>query len=197
MNTRKAQLIKRIFDLFLSILIIPVLSIPCLILLVVLTIYFNENPVFTQQRIGKNSQIFKLYKFRTLKGNFPKSPNDEALTLGSLPRFMLKFKINEFPQLYNILKGDMSFVGPRPDIPGFADKLVGEDRIILEVKPGLTGPATLKYKNETELLSKQQNPENYNKQIIWPDKVQINKAYIKNWSFLKDLTILLRTIFGG
>ena len=195
MNTGKAQLIKRIFDLFLSILIILVLFIPSLFILVILTFYFKENPVFAQQRVGKNSKLFTLYKLRTLKGNLPKSLTNEASTLGSLPRFLLKYKINEIPQLINILAGDMSFVGPRPDVPGFADELAGEDRIILEVKPGLTGPATLKYRNEIELLSMQEDPEHYNKTVIWPDKVKINKAYISNWSFLADLKIILRTIF--
>ena len=88
----------------------------------------------------------------------------------------------------------MSFVGPRPDIEGFADVLEGEDRIILEIKPGVTGPATIKYKNEEVLLSQQVDPENYNRTIIWKDKVEINKMYIKNWSFYLDLKYIIQSI---
>ena len=107
-----------------------------------------------------------------------------------------KYKIDELPQLINVLKGDMSFVGPRPDVPGYADKLEGEDRIILSIKPGITGPATLKYKNEEEILANVDDPVKYNNQVIWPDKVKINKEYIKNWSLKKDIEYILKTIKG-
>jgi len=90
----------------------------------------------------------------------------------------------------------MSFVGPRPDVPGFADRLEGDDRIVLEVRPGITGPASLKYKNEEEILSKVQDPERYNKEVIWPDKVRINKAYLKEWSLRKDIEYLIKTVAG-
>jgi lipopolysaccharide/colanic/teichoic acid biosynthesis glycosyltransferase len=93
-----------------------------------------------------------------------------------------------------VLVGDMSFVGPRPDVPGYADTLQGEDRIILSVRPGITGPATVKYRNEEELLSQQPDAHLYNREVIWPDKVRINKEYIRNHSFLKDLQYLFRTV---
>lgn len=116
--------------------------------------------------------------------------------ISKVGRFWRKTKIDELPQLWNVLVGDMSFVGPRPDVPGFADKLKGEDRIILTVRPGITGTATLKYRNEEELLGMQSDAELYNTQVIWPDKVRINKHYINNYSIWLDIKILIRTIFG-
>jgi lipopolysaccharide/colanic/teichoic acid biosynthesis glycosyltransferase len=113
-----------------------------------------------------------------------------------LGRFWRKTKIDELPQLINVLKGDMSFVGPRPDVPGYADKLEGEDRIVLSVRPGITGPATLKYRDEEALLAGQKDPERYNNEVIWPDKVRINKEYIKSYSFKNDLVYIAKTIFG-
>jgi len=106
-----------------------------------------------------------------------------------------RYKLDELPQLVNVLLGDMSYVGPRPDIKGFADELEGEDRIILGIRPGVTGPATIKYKNEEELLALQDDPETYNRTIIWRDKVKINKKYIENWSFYLDLKYIIKSIF--
>jgi len=120
--------------------------------------------------------------------------NDSRITKSGT--FFRKTKIDELPQLFNVIFGTMSFVGPRPDVPGFADKLVGEDRVILSVRPGITGPASLKYKNEEEVLAKQKDAQRYNKEVIWPDKVQINKTYIKEWTLKKDIEYILRTIAG-
>jgi lipopolysaccharide/colanic/teichoic acid biosynthesis glycosyltransferase len=194
-NTSKAQKIKRFFDLFLSVLLLAFLLLPGLVLALVLAIYFRENPIFIQERIGKNAQPFNLFKFRTIKGNIPVPLFKEMDRLSGLSKLMLRYKINELPQLVNIFLGHMSFTGPRPDVRGFADKLTGDDRILLEVKPGLTGPATLKYRDEIKLLSQQSDPVAYNKEVIWPDKVKINKDYIANWSFSEDVKILLKTVF--
>jgi lipopolysaccharide/colanic/teichoic acid biosynthesis glycosyltransferase len=125
-------------------------------------------------------------------GSTVTTANDKRITKSG--RFFRRYKIDELPQLINVLKGDMSFVGPRPDVPGYADKLEGEDRIILTIKPGITGPATLKYKNEEEILAKVEDPVKYNNEVIWPDKVKINKEYIKNWSLKKDIEYILKTI---
>lgn len=108
--------------------------------------------------------------------------------------FLRKSKLDELPQLYNVFLGDMSFVGPRPDLIGFADALEGEDRLILEVKPGITGPASLYFLNEQRLLDQVENAEKYNKEVIWPKKVELNLAYVKNYSFRKDIYYLLKTI---
>ncbi len=113
--------------------------------------------------------------------------------LGAILR---KYKIDELPELWNILKGDMSFVGPRPDVPGYADRLQGDDRQILEMRPGLTGPASMKYANEEEILAQQADPVRYNNEVIWPDKVRINRVYQDNWSFGLDLKIIALTLLG-
>ena len=109
-------------------------------------------------------------------------------------KFFRKTKIDELPQLQNVLIGKMSFVGPRPDVPGYADKLEGDDRIILTVRPGITGPSSMKYKDEEELLEKQDDPRGYNDNVIWPDKVIINREYIRNWSFKKDIAYIIKTV---
>ena len=98
-----------------------------------------------------------------------------------------KYKLDELPELWNVLIGDMSLVGPRPDVPGYADRLEGEDRRMLLLKPGITGPASLKYRNEEELLAEQENPQRYNDEVLFPDKVRINIEYLDNWSFGKDI----------
>ena len=115
--------------------------------------------------------------------------------LSSVGKTLRKYHLDELPQLLNVLIGDMSIVGPRPDVAGYADLLQGDDRIILSVRPGITGPATLKFKNEDVLLSQQPDPKKYNDTIIWPEKVRLNKEYVKNWSFLGDLNFIFKTIF--
>jgi lipopolysaccharide/colanic/teichoic acid biosynthesis glycosyltransferase len=107
-----------------------------------------------------------------------------------------KLKIDELPQLFNVLMGQMSFVGPRPDVPGFADQLKGKDRIILTVRPGITGPATLKYRNEEELLASVTDPEKYNAEVVFPDKVRLNREYVENWSFARDIRYIWATIWN-
>lgn len=107
-----------------------------------------------------------------------------------------KYKLDELPELWNVLIGDMSFVGPRPDVPGYADKLVGEDRKILLLKPGITGLASIKYRNEEELLAQQADPIKYNDEVIFPDKVKINLNYLENWSFITDIKLIIYTILS-
>lgn len=127
-------------------------------------------------------------------GNYITMLNDRRIT--SFGRFLRKFKLDEIPQIFNVLFGTMSFVGPRPDVKGYADLLRGEDRIILSVKPGITGPATLKFKDEESLLEKQENPKKYNDEVIWKEKIKINKKYIENWTFIGDVKYILKTIFS-
>ena len=118
--------------------------------------------------------------------------NDPRITRAGM--LLRKFKIDEFPQLWNVLAGDMSIVGPRPDVPGFADLLQGNDLIILSVRPGITSPASLKYKNEQEQLKNSDQPQQYNRDVIFPDKVRINVSYVREYTFTKDLVIILKTI---
>ena len=140
--------------------------------------------LFTQQRIGQYAKPFTIYKLRTM--------HDGKVT--KIGTFLRKFKIDELPQLINILKGEMSFVGPRPDLPGYYDQLIGDDRNVLELRPGLTSLAAIKYRNEEELLAQQPDPIGYNDHIIFPDKVKMNLEYLEQRSFWYDVTILLLTL---
>ena len=136
--------------------------------------------------------MFKIYKIRTLKEEEHKLGHLEK-SATALGKYLRRTRMDELPQLFNVLVGDMSFVGPRPDIQGFADELQGEDRIILKVKPGITGEATLKYKDEERVLERQKDPDNYNRTIIWVDKVKINKNYVMNYSFYLDLKLIFKS----
>jgi len=195
---KNQKLQKRLFDLFFSFIVLVILVIPLLILLVLSTISTRKIGLYSQNRIGLNGQPFVMYKIRSMKEGEEFSgitlKNDSRITV--FGKFLRQFKLDELPQFWNVLIGDMSLVGPRPDIPGYADQLITEDRIILRVRPGITGPATLKYRNEEMLLSDQQDPLYYNDNNIWRDKVKINKEYIKNWSFTGDINYILKTIFS-
>lgn len=193
------KILKRLFDLFFSLLGLILLLPLSFILLIISSLDTKSFGIIAQTRIGRHGKPFKLLKFKTMRDttqpqNYITTINDPRIT--KIGRKLRNSKLDELPQLWNVLHGQMSFVGPRPDVPGYADKLQGEDSIILEVKPGITGPASLDFKNEEELLAKQQNPSAYNDEVIWPEKVNINKAYIKNYSFKKDIKIILKTIFG-
>ncbi|NNE15596.1 MAG: sugar transferase, partial [Saprospiraceae bacterium] len=173
--------VKRAFDIILGVLLFPILIFPILVLILVASIDTKESGLFSQIRVGQKGKLFKIYKIRTLKGS-DHALEEVELSATSFGTFLRRSKLDELPQLFNVIKGDMSFVGPRPDVQGFADELKGEDRVILKVKPGITGPATIKYKNEEEILALQDNQELYNRTKIWPDKVEINKNYVENWS---------------
>lgn len=142
--------------------------------------------LFKQIRIGYKGIPFTIYKFRTYTEEGAKQT-----FCGSILR---KTKLDELPQLYNLWKGDMVLVGPRPDVPGYADTLEGEDAIIVTVKPGITGLASLKYRDEELLLANQNNPQRYNDEIIWPDKVRINKWYVHHRTFFMDVKIIFYTL---
>ena len=159
----------------------------------------RSNGLFIQKRVGKGGKLFSVYKIKTMKkvngiDTTITSANDVRITKSG--KFFRDTKIDELPQLWNVLIGDMSFVGPRPDVEGYADKLEGDDRVILTIRPGITGPASIKYRNEEEILSKEKNPQEYNDTVIWPDKVKINKEYIKNWSLKKDIEYIMKTFRG-
>jgi lipopolysaccharide/colanic/teichoic acid biosynthesis glycosyltransferase len=195
--SKKDKFIKRSFDIVLS-LIGLFLTWPIILIAWILASFETKsNGMFSQIRIGENAKPFKIYKIKTMtssKGTTITTANDNRIT--KYGKFFRKYKIDELPQLWNVLVGDMSFVGPRPDVPGYADKLEGDDRIVLSIKPGITGPASLKYKHEEEILAKVDNPVEYNDKVIWLDKVKINKEYIKNWSLKKDIEYIKKTIKG-
>jgi lipopolysaccharide/colanic/teichoic acid biosynthesis glycosyltransferase len=155
--------------------------------------------IFKQERVGQFGVIFNIYKIRTMKNNVENNDNfvttandDRILPFG---KWLRRTKLDEIVELVNVLKGDMSLVGPRPDVEGYADKLEGDDRKILELRPGITGPASLKYINEEEILAKASNPKQYNDEVIFPDKVKINLEYYNNRTFWGDIRIILNTIF--
>jgi lipopolysaccharide/colanic/teichoic acid biosynthesis glycosyltransferase len=172
------------FDLVLAIVLLLVVSPLILFVLIIASVSTKSNGFFAQQRIGQYARPFTIYKLKTMQ--------DGKIT--PVGKFLRKTKIDELPQLINILKGDMSFVGPRPDVPGYYDQLIGDDRKLLVLKPGLTSLAAIKYSNEEELLKTQTNPLLYNDQIIFPDKVKMNLEYLEKRSFWYDVKIILLTL---
>lgn len=193
-------------------------------LLIVVAILIKVNmpggpAIFKQKRVGLNGRIFTMYKFRSMTmshgGSSVSMAGESRITpFGAKLR---KYKLDELPELWNVLIGDMSFVGPRPDVPGYADRLEGEDRLVLKLRPGITGPATLKYRNEEELIADQVRsyrlkegntvsiPDGlsdedvalwYNDYIIYPDKVKINLDYYRNNSLIGDLKLIFQTVLG-
>lgn len=153
---------------------------------------------FIQKRVGKNGKLFTMYKFRSMTVNHSGSSVSVAGESRITPfgAKLRKYKIDELPELWNVLIGDMSFVGPRPDVPGYVDALTGEDREVLKLRPGITGPASLKYRNEEELLALQPDPVKYNDEVIFPDKVRINRYYLHHYSFVKDIQMIFCTVLG-
>ena len=182
---------KRIFDILFS--IIGLLFIGWIILLfsILATIDTKQNGFFIQERIGRHSKKFKIYKLRTIKSDRFGKP-----MISFLGNFLRKSKIDEFPQLYNVLINDMSFVGPRPDVAGYYDLLEGENRKLLTLKPGITSPASLVYRNEDSLLLMYENPKKYNDDVIFPDKINLNLEYYYNHSFFGDIVIIIKTVLG-
>ena len=195
MLSKKQQLVKRLFDIVFSFTGLIIFFLPILILILLVTISTHEFGLFSQKRVGQHAKLFTMYKIRTMKSHYKGNFNTDSLRITPVGKFLRSYKLDELPQLFNVLMGTMSFVGPRPDIIGYADELKNEDRIILSVKPGITGPATLKYKNEEEILAVQINPKEYNDRVIWKEKIEMNKAYIKDWTFLGDLKLIYKTIF--
>lgn len=195
MLTNKQLLCKRFFDVSLFILVAPFAIFPLFLLLVIASISVRGNGLFKQKRIGQFGTPFYVYKIRSLRGENHTDIVDIKRNETSIGRWLRHTKLDELPQLYNVLIGNMSWVGPRPDVPGYADKLQGADRVVLQLKPGITGPATLKYKNEDELLLKQEHPLQYNDTVIWPDKVKINKKYIQDWSIRTDIKYIFQSVF--
>lgn len=165
-------------------------------LLVIIALYLRlvlpkGKILFRQQRVGRYGRLFTIYKFRTME----QDANGTMRVINAVA-FLRRTKMDELPELWNVLCGDMSFVGPRPDVPGYADNLTNSDRDILLLRPGITGPATMKYRDEETLLAAQDNPQEYNDTVIWPDKVRINLYYLHHYSFWKDLQMIVYTLLG-
>lgn len=190
---------KWLFDRIVSLVGLIILSPVLLVVAILIRMKMPGGPVFfKQKRVGKEGKLFTMVKFRSMSvahgGSSVSVAGESRITpLGAKLR---KYKLDELPELWNVLIGDMSFVGPRPDVPGYADKLVGEDRVILKLRPGITGPASLKYRDEETLLATVEDPIRYNDEVIFPDKVRINKEYYDNWSFWQDIRYIVRTVCG-
>jgi lipopolysaccharide/colanic/teichoic acid biosynthesis glycosyltransferase len=192
------QVLKRGFDLMVSLLglLLAGWLIP---LLVLLARHDTGLPgLFVQDRIGRFGRPFRLLKIRTMRSS--RTVTTTVTTRGdtritTLGRHLRRWKLDELPQLINVLRGDMSLVGPRPDVAGFADRLTGADRVILTVRPGITGPATLRFRDEEQLLAAQPDPEEYNRMVVFPEKVRLNRLYVEGYGFWKDLGYVLETVF--
>ena len=207
------MIIKWLFDRIVAFIGLAVLWPVLLIVTILVKIKMPGGPAFfVQKRVGKDGKLFKCHKFRTMtvkhNGSTVSVAGDSRITpLGAKLRH---WKLDELPGLWDVLIGNMSFVGPRPDVPGYADKLVGGDRDVLKLRPGITGPATLKYRLEDEMISEyvakkqadgderpmQEIAVEYNDKVIYPDKVRINCYYYRNYSFIKDIQIILCTVLG-
>ena len=205
--------IKWIFDRVVALIGLMVLWPVLLIVAILVKIKMPGGPAFfVQKRVGKGGKLFKCHKFRTMtvkhNGSTVSVAGDSRITpLGAKLRH---WKLDELPGLWDVLIGNMSFVGPRPDVPGYADMLVGEDRDVLNLRPGITGPATLKYRLEDEMISEyvakkqaagdtrpmQEIAVEYNDTVIYPDKVRINSYYYRNYSFIKDIQMIFCTVIG-
>lgn len=191
--------LKYIFDRLMALIGLLCLWPVLLVVAILIRIKMPGGPViFKQKRVGRNGKLFTMYKFRSMTvghgGSSVSVAGESRITpLGAKLRH---YKLDELPELWNVLIGDMSFVGPRPDVPGYADQLKGEDREVLKLRPGITGPASLKYRDEEDLLAKQADPQKYNDEVIFPDKVRLNLYYLHHYSFPKDIHMILATVLG-
>ena len=219
------MILKWIFDRVVSLFGLLILWPILLIVAILIKVKMPGGPVFfVQKRVGKDGKLFDCHKFRTMipvennegakgkKGDKNWSTvsvaGDNRITpLGAKLRH---FKLDELPGLWDVLIGKMSFVGPRPDVPGYADQLTGDDREVLMLRPGITGPATLKYRLEDEMIAEyveqrcvagdtrdmREIAEEYNDQVIYPDKVRINRYYLHHYSFWMDIKMIFATVLG-
>lgn len=195
----RAATLKRTLDLVAAVIGLVVTGWLILFAAAVIRLETGASGLFRQARVGRHGRIFHVVKLRTM---YPTAEAGSSVTAASDPRItpwgrrFRRWKIDELPQLINVVRGEMSLVGPRPDVPGFADRLAGADRVILQVRPGITGPATLEYRDEEQLLASVDDPEGYNRDVIFPDKVRINRRYVEHYRFRDDLYYLWRTLFG-
>ena len=193
------MIVKWIFDRLAALVGLLLLWPLLLVVAIIIRIKMPGGPaIFRQKRVGRHGRLFTMYKFRSMTvghgGSSVSVAGESRITpLGAVLR---KYKLDELPELWNVFVGDMSFVGPRPDVPGYADQLSGKDREVLSLRPGITGPASLKYRDEEELLAKQADPQAYNDTVIFPDKVRINLYYLNHYSFIKDLQMIMCTVLG-
>lgn len=193
------MVLKYLFDRLAALVGLLVLWPVLAVVAVLIRVKMPGGPViFRQKRVGRGGRLFTMYKFRSMTvghgGSSVSVAGESRITpLGAKLR---RYKLDELPELWNVLIGDMSFVGPRPDVPGYADRLSGADREMLRLRPGITGPASMKYRDEEELLASQADPQRYNDEVIFPDKVRINRYYLHHYSFITDIRMIICTVLG-
>ena len=196
------MILKWIFDRIVSLIGLVCLSWLYLIVAILIKVKMPEGPVFfVQKRVGRCGKLVKVHKFRSMtvqKKNeaFTGIAAIETNRITPLGAKLRRYKIDELPELWDVFIGNMSFVGPRPDIPGYADQLKGDDLEVLRLRPGITGPASMKYRNEEEILASVDDPRKYNDEVIYPDKVRLNRYYLHNYSFDKDIQMIICTVLG-
>ncbi|WP_288955882.1 sugar transferase [uncultured Polaribacter sp.] len=183
--TKYQKVVKRFFDFLLSLILIPILLFPLFVLITIATIDLRVFGLFCQKRIGKYGKEFTIFKIKTLK-------KDKKTT--KISKFFRKSKLDELPQIFNVFLGNMSFVGPRPDLKEVIFQTIEIDDIILSIKPGITGPASLYFFNEEDILSKVENSIEYNLTVIQPKKNKINRDYINNYHIFNDIKIIFKTL---
>jgi lipopolysaccharide/colanic/teichoic acid biosynthesis glycosyltransferase len=187
---------KRLFDVIVAFFALILLALPLSLIAIIIWLTSGMPIFFLQKRVGRHGKIFKIKKFRTM---VVRSAEDSVITIAGDTRvtpvgvYLRRWKLDELPQLWNVLVGEMSLVGPRPDVPGYADKLQGSEAKLLRLRPGITGPATLIYKNEDEIMAQVSDPLEYKDKVIFPDKVRINLEYLEAYSFSQDLYYLWLT----
>ena len=207
------MILKWIFDRIVALVGLLFLWPVLLVVAILVKVKMPGGPAFfVQKRVGKGGKLFNCHKFRSMtvkhNGSTVSVAGDSRITpFGATLRH---YKLDELPGLWDVLIGNMSFVGPRPDVPGYADKLTGDDRDVLKLRPGITGPATLKYRLEDEMIAEyvakkqaegdtrpmQEIATEYNDQVIYPDKVRLNCYYYRHYSFVKDIQMILCTVLG-
>lgn len=190
--------VKRSFDIVMSLIGLVALGWLIALCWLIATLDTRRNGFFTQERVGKDMRVFRIIKIRTMREvsgftTVVTSRNDPRITF--FGGWIRRLKLDELPQLINVLLGQMSFVGPRPDVAYFAELLRGEDRKILSIRPGITGPASLAFIDEEAMLAKSRDPERYNLEVLFPAKVKINRDYVENYKFYKDVIYILATVF--
>jgi len=198
--THTERALKRMLDLVLALILLALTWWIILLAWAGAALSTGMNGFFLQVRVGQWGRPFRIIKIRTMKAD-PAEPGSTITTaddprITPLGRWLRRTKIDEMPQLLNVLAGQMSFVGPRPDVPGFADRLEGDARMILCLKAGITGPASLRFRDEERLLAVQPDPEAYNREVVFPAKVQLNMEYIENYSLRRDVQYIIRTALG-
>ena len=196
------MVLKWIFDRTVSFLGLLFLSWLLVIVAVLIKVKMPWPVLFVQERVGRFGKLFKVHKFRSMTVKRAGDPDTAGVAAAEMNRItplgdkLRKYKLDELPELWDVFVGNMSFVGPRPDVPGYADKLEGADREILKLRPGITGPASLKYRDEEELLARVEDPIRYNDEVIYPDKVRLNRYYLHHYSFISDIKIIVATVLG-